>query len=211
MQLSPSVRLGLSALGLFFLPVFYLNVEKVAESQGWDVLFLDLLQPTAQESATSPSPFLSAALSTSALMISTAVLALVAGVWLDAILRRIDGRAEKGHQKVGADCVHLATLIETGLRSLRGPDYERCVPAIVGLYETLKKLRITTPAITNENWAIQYRGHVRFLRLMAALLRDGHIKPARRMSRLIRPDPRGGQSAIPELPEQPNSEQEERL
>ncbi len=106
-------RLIITVLGSPFVVVLYLNIEKYAEKIGYDVILIKALE-TGPNGDAVLNPLVAAALHPLALYGAIAATGIVAGLWLDAWLRRTESKKLPRIERIknlGDRCKELATYI----------------------------------------------------------------------------------------------------
>lgn len=106
-------RLVITALASPFVVVLYLNIEKYAEKSGYDVLLIKVLEAGPNGDAVL-NPLVAAALHPLALYGAIAATGIVAGLWLDAWLRRTESKKLPRIERIknlGDRCKKLVTYI----------------------------------------------------------------------------------------------------
>ncbi len=83
MRLITKIRLLISAAAAPFLVVLYLNIEKWAEARGYDLLLTKVAEGKM------PDALAKFSFDPSVLFMAVVFCSLVAGIWLDALLRRL--------------------------------------------------------------------------------------------------------------------------
>ena len=106
-------RLIITALGSPFVIVLYLNIEKYAEKKGYDVLLIKALEAGSKGDAVL-NPLVAAALHPLVFYGAIGATGIVAGLWLDAWLRRTESKKLPRIERIknlGDRCKKLATNI----------------------------------------------------------------------------------------------------
>lgn len=180
-------RIVLAGISTPFVVVLYLNIETLAQSWGWDSLLVEAAQASAKPSFWERvmdflvSPIMA--------LVSVALLAFTAGVWVDALLRRLARTAppapapDTRYENLGRGCETAYTRINSWLHPLYA-DGPRTVSASIGapLYSfllTLQKAGIVAPVgvdMTDPKIVGQIGD---YLKLVGSLLVAGHIDEAK--------------------------------
>lgn len=112
MKSRSTVRLALTVLSAPLLVVLYLNIEKLAEREGWDTLLADGVAP-----ASGPSPLLELLTTPTAFAAATFVIGLAIGVWIDTLLvrreRLIGPPVSPNPDKIARINEHVAEIFKT--------------------------------------------------------------------------------------------------
>lgn len=107
---------------------------------------------------------------------------LVAGVWLDSLLRKLDGSRANERRDLGNEFDNLADAVSNRQRDFRNawPNNISDIHArIVSAFIRAKKCGIWTPGLDLFGRADGARFVVTYFKLIGTLLADGHFKEAR--------------------------------
>src|SRR3546814_16069076 len=103
MRLITIIRLLISVVATPFVAILYLNIEKWAESHGYDLLLVNAVEGQM------PDAVKQLAFHPTTLIFAIVICSIVAGIWIDVVLRRLldtitfISRSEE--RSVGKECV----------------------------------------------------------------------------------------------------------
>ena len=181
-----NIRVVLSILATPFLVVLYLNIEKWAESRGYDLYLTNLVTPP--EGAV-VNPVVSYALRPEMSYIALAVVTFMTGIWCDAWLRRSQSKRIPKKERIrnlGDKCLDLVRFIDAGLDSIGHLNSGDKQDALTRMWSEflpvsieLEKLRLKTPdhRISSVSEADAVRAYLRFI---GNLLQNGQLKMAKK-------------------------------
>ncbi|MEX2630431.1 MAG: hypothetical protein WD341_10895 [Tistlia sp.] len=190
MQIRQLIRFALSALAAPPLVILYLNIEKVAEDQGWDRILVNI-------SGIEEWPVTAFLLQPWAAVASLCFVCFVAGIWADTLLRRLDRRAPTKQQRLqnlGLSLIALSEEIERQLSLINSGIYYATKAKVLVMAESMRKEGFPTPRIDPDRTDEQYLRWVRYGTLIGNYLVNGHGKEAKRLAKSFPqddwPDPR---------------------
>lgn len=186
------IRLALTVIATPFLVVGYLNIEKWAETHGYD-LYLTRFMSGQSDSVV--GPFVTFALRPEMPFIASAVLAFISGIWCDAWLRRGDLKRispKERMKSLGNRSVDLAGSITNTLNHVSPQRVEGVASDYWSEYLPiafdLEKSGIKTPEREiRTRHDLEVVAH--YLRFVGRLLAGGHLKQAKQTARNLTGQP----------------------
>lgn len=176
-----TLRTIVTLLAFPLLPVFYLNIETVAERYGWNAVLADLLVGRADG-------LLSFALHPITLLFSILVMGLAAGVWLDALAKKFDASTPSKAQVAQFDRTNFANellaLAWKAEKFTANPFlYENEGPQIQSeifiMMDRLNRLGYELPQPKDGNSIDRFQLCSRYFRTIAPLINSNHINEAK--------------------------------
>jgi hypothetical protein len=190
MRDSTKLRLILSAILSPFLVVVYLNVEKFAEDRGWDSFLVDIASP---EGEIVLSPIFAWALNPIVSILSVFVVGIVAGVWVDACIRREGEQRAERYRALGDRCFYFVQTARIRDSNAQHSDkrkeyYDRLWSIYLPIVSELEQLKFKTPdgGITNDE---DLQASVTYCEFVGNLLKHNQIKTARVTAKSLSRDP----------------------
>ena len=190
------IRVVLTVLATPPLVILYLNIEKWAESRGYDLFLTNLVTPPE---GVVVNPLVSYALRPEIFYIALAAVAFMTGIWCDAWLRRSESKRVPKKERIrnlGTKCLDLVRLIDACLGSIDYIDYGDKQDAFTRMWSEflpvsieLEKLRLKIPdhGISSVSEADAARAYLRFI---GNLLQNGQLKMAKKTARNLTEEPR---------------------
>ena len=181
------VRWFFTAASLPFLVILYLNIEKYAESRGWDTFLLQLLEPATQREESEDSRLIRALTNPWMVYAAITVIGMTLGVWLDAVLKRLDAKKPTKQDKlreIGNECLGVGQLIVIRLQQERIGDWitDDITPHVASLIITLEQNSFPIPDIENFREPAIAEVLGRYFNMVGRLLVDGHFDQAREVA-----------------------------
>ena len=179
MQVRTKIKTIATVALMPFLAVFVLNIEKWAESKGYDSILVDLSAP---DDVGLLGEMLALALSPWALMAAFAASGFVAGLWIDALLRRSEHRRAENLQELAR---RMATVVsdinhrEEYKRSNQPDDLRELWATYLPVALSIEKIGLRAPkcGIQTGEEAVYVRSYLQFV---GPLIKEGHMKIAKK-------------------------------
>jgi hypothetical protein len=190
MRRSTIFRLVFTTISAPFLVVLYLNIEKWAETKGYDTLLVNALSASSMDDMTIGSTVLEWATRPSTLTTSLVLAGFVLGLWVDALLRRSENKAprrQRNLRAIGMRCQSLMQEIGGRFRSVNPMtegDYNHIWSLFLPVAFDLERLRMKVP--NREISSEEDLTHIyMYLQFIGPLLQNNDLRAARKAAKAL--------------------------
>ena len=180
MKSGTKLRLVLTALFTPFLVVGYLNIEKLAEKNGWDGILSGLVDKMpAGLSGFIISPFMA--------MVSALVVGIVIGLWSDTFIRKLNSRGNKV-ENLGWRILATANTIDSKIHAnVSFDDMATEVSMCIVFAKKMTKMGFVVPSnvINAEPWQERLGMYSRYFKMVGAQMVESSKRDAIEFSKVL--------------------------
>lgn len=182
MKAGTNLRIFATVFATPFLVVGYLNIEKLAESKGWDGLL-------TTQAAKMPESVASFVISPLMAMVSSLVVGVIIGIWADTFLRAAD-RRKSSLQVLGFQANKISQIIDQKADRW-GSSQDDCIKeysAAVMLLSKMRKQGLDIPSLNSDDMLDDAKRLSKYFKLMSPHMMDGDRGATKRFSKIILKD-----------------------